>query len=210
MNHAVLQYFDRAAWALHHATNDSLPLNVKSYLTAAAVHACHSLKESLDQIAEDGTSGDTQLAAAIKNLPNAKLIENIRNMDLHGWPLPICDPKVSMVAMVSKPDQPIKLSSAHGVNVSVQMAGLKPRVHRAPKDLKHGTVTFGGATVSYGCDEGKLIVHDFTTGRDYSLLGVVRSFLERCGALIKDRMPATDAPAEEANTPTDGSGPSTP
>lgn len=198
MNHAVLQYFDRAAWALRNATNDALESNVKSHLSAMAVHACQSLQESFDQAAGQETDGDKSLAAAMKDLPHANLIKNIRDMDLHGWPLPICDPKVHMVAMVSKPGHPIELSSSHGVGVSMQMDGLTPKVHRAPKDLKHATVTLGGATVSYGCDEGKLIVHDFSTGKDYLLLGVLRSFLERCHALIKGRMPAAAGPAQES------------
>ncbi len=197
MNNAVIQYFDRAAWALHNAGNDALPLSVKSHLTAAAVHACQSLKESLDQLIEEEGS-DTQLAEAIKTLPHTEFIENVRNMDLHGWPLPVCDPKVNMVAMVSKPGKPITLSSSHGVGVSMQMDGLKPKVHRTPKDLKHGQVTIGGATVSYGCIDGKLIVHDFSTKKDYVLLSALRSFLKRCHPLIKDRMPATNAPTEEA------------
>ena len=197
MNHAVIQYFDRAAWALHNAGNDALPLKVKSHLIAAAVHACQSLKESLDQLVEEEGS-DTQLAEAIKKLPHTEIIENVRNMDLHGWPLPVCDPKVHMVAMVSKPGKPITLSSSHGVGVSMQMDGLKPKVHRTPKDLEHGKVTIGGATVSYGCINGKLIVHDFSTGKDYALLDALRSFLKRCHPLIKDRMPATNAPTEEA------------
>lgn len=198
---AALQYFNRAAWALHNATNDSVPLNVKSHLTAVALHACQSLKESLVQMIE-GDNDDPELAAAIKKLPHTELIENVRHMDLHGWPIPICDPQLRMVAMVSKPTQPIELSSSHGVGVSMHMDGLKPRVHRSPKDLKHGTFSIGGATVSYGCDQGKLIVHDFSTDKDYVLLGVLRSFLQRCHPLLKDRMPAADT--GEQTTEPDG------
>lgn len=187
MNHAVFQYFDRAMWALHNATNDALDPRTKCHLTAVTVHACQSLKESLDQVIGEDTSGDVELAAAIRDLPHAKLIENIRNSDLHGWPLPTCNPKLQSMEMVSKPGHPIELSSSHGVCVSIQMDGLKPKVHRAPKDLKHGTITLGGATVSYGCNEGNLIVHDFSVGKDYLLLGVLRSFLKCCHSLITDR-----------------------
>ena len=201
MNHAVIQYFDRAAWALQNAGNDKLPLSVKSHLIAAAVHACQSLKESLDQLVEEEGS-DTELEEAIKSLPHIEIIQNVRNMDLHGWPLPVCDPKVQMVAMVAKPGKPITLSSSHGVGVTMQMDGLEPKVHRSPNYQKHGTVTIGGATVSYGCVAGKLIVHDFSTGKDYVLLDALRSFLKHCYPLVKDRMPATNAPAEEANEST--------
>ena len=196
----AVHYFDRAGWAFHNAQNDKLPLKVKSHLTAVAVHACQSLKESLDQIAQDNP-GDTELVAAIKSLPHTELIENIRNMDLHGWPLPICDPNVRMVAMVSKPDQPIELSSSRGVAVTMRMDGLTPRVQRTPKDFKHGTAAIGGATVSFGCDEGKLIVHDFSTDKDYVLLDVLRAFLEKCHPIITSRMPKPDGEGETTPPP---------
>jgi hypothetical protein len=188
MMHAT-HYFDRAGWAFHNAHNDKLPLNVRSHLTAVAVHACQSLKESLIQVSED-SPGDTELAAAIKTLPHTELIENIRNMDLHGWPLPICDPSIQMVAMVSKPGKPITLSSSHGIRVAVTMPGVAPKVHNPNR--KCVNVKFGGSTVSFGCVEGKLIVHDFSTDKDYALLDVLREFLEKCHPLVKCRMPTAD------------------
>lgn len=199
MLHAA-RYFDRAAWALQNATNDGLPFNVRSHLSAVAVHACQSLKESLDQSSEDNPA-DTDLAAAIKSLPHTEVIENVRNMDLHGWPLPICDPKVQMVVMVSKPGKPITLSSSHGVPVGVSMPGVAPKVHNPNR--KCANVKFGGATVSFGCDQGRLIVHDFSTDKDYLLLGVLEAFLKACHSIIKNRMPKPDgetntAPPQEA------------
>lgn len=188
MHPFVLQYFDRAAWAFHNANNDSLPLNVRSHLIAVSLHACQSLKESLDQLTEED-GDDTALATTIKNLPHTEVIENIRNMDLHGWPIPICDPKVTMSVMVSKPDKQIQLSSSRGVGVALQMDGVKPKVHRSRKNLKHAKVKFGGATVSYGCTDGKFIVHDFSTDKDYVVLDVLRSFLSSCQSLIEQRMP---------------------
>ena len=80
---AAIQYFDRAAFALQNAANEGLPLNVRSHLTAMALHACQSLKEALTQMLEENKD-DQELAAAIKDLPHTELIENVRNMDLHG------------------------------------------------------------------------------------------------------------------------------
>ena len=188
MLHAA-HYFDRAAWALHNATNDRLPLNVRSHLAAIAVHACQSLKESLDHSSENNPA-NTDLAAAIKSLPHTEVIENVRNMDLHVWPLPVCDPKVQFVAMVSKPRKPITLSSSHGVPVALTMPGVAPKVHNP--DRKCANVKFGGATVSFGCDQGRLIVHDFSTNKDYLLLGVIEAFLRTCHPIIKDRFPKPD------------------
>jgi hypothetical protein len=188
MLHAA-HYFDRTAWALQNATNDKLPLNVRSHLSAVAVHACQSLKESLDQSSEDEPA-DMELAEAIKNLPHTEVIENIRNLDLHGWPLPICDPKVKMVAMASKPGKPIALSSSHAVPVALTMSGVAPKVHNP--DRKRANVKFGGATVSFGCDQGRLVVHDFSTNKDYLLLGILEAFLRACHSIIKNRIPKPD------------------
>lgn len=200
MNPAVLQYFDRAHWAFHNANNDSLPLKVKSHLIAVSLHACQSLKESLDQLTEENID-DTTLATTINSLPHTEVIENIRNMDLHGWPIPICNPKVTMFEMVSKPGHPIELSSSHGVGVAMQMSGVKPKVYRTRKDLKHANVKFGGATVSFGCINGKFVVYDFSTKKEYLVLDILRSFLHSCELLFKDRMPQASAPQEPSNPP---------
>lgn len=181
-------YFNRAEWALLNARNEKLPFIVRSHLTAVAVHACQSLKESLDQCANDDTA-DAGLAAAIAGLPHTELIENVRNMDLHGWPLPICDPKVRMATLVTKPGKPINLSSSQGVAVVMQLDGLKPRIRREPNDLKHGTASIGGATVSFGCVDGKLMVYDFSTNKEYVLLEMLHSFVKHCHAIIKSRLP---------------------
>jgi hypothetical protein len=74
--------------------------------------------------------------------------------------------------------------------------GLTPRVQRTPKDLKHGTATIGGATVSFACIEGKLIVHDFSTDKDYVLLDVLKAFLDKCHPIIQGRMPKPDGQGE--------------
>jgi hypothetical protein len=197
MDSQARQYFHRASWALHNSTNDKLEPIVKSHLMAMAVHACQSLREHLDYLAAEKTHAE--LNAALKILPHAQLIENIRNMDLHGWPLPICDPRVIEAAMVSKPGQPVQLTSSHGVGVSLQMHGPKPKVRRTRKDLreslKHANVTFEH-TVSWQCDNGRLIVHDFSTGKDYLLLEVLRSFLQQCEALVfPDDAGGKNAPA---------------
>lgn len=197
MIHA-LHYFDRSSWAFHNAHNENLPLNVRSHLIAVAVHACQSLKESLDQIAEDNP-GDSELATTIKNLPHTELIDNIRNMDLHGWPLPICDPKVQMVAMVSKPGKPVTLSSSHGVPVAVTMPGVAPKVYNPNR--KCANVKFGGATVSFGCVEGKLVVHDFSTDKDYLLLGVIEAFLRACHPIVQSGMPKPNGESDATPPP---------
>lgn len=192
MLHAA-HYLDRAVWAFRNTYNEQLPLSVRSHLTAVAVHASQSLKESLDQISRDNP-GDADLVAEIKSLPHTKLIENIRNMDLHGWPLPVCDPSIQMAVMVSKPGKPIALSSSHEVPVALTMPGVAPKV-RTP-NRKHANVKFGGATVSYGCVEGRLIVYDFSTAKNYVLLDVLRAFLEKCQPLIMSRMPKSGADGE--------------
>lgn len=187
---ATRQYFHRACWALQNAGNNELPAVVRSHMTAMAAHACQSLKESLQQIIEAEPESHAELKAALRDLPHAALIENIRNLDLHGWPLPVCDPGIQMMAMVAKPGRPITLKSSGGVGVVMQMDGLRPRVHRTPKDLKRGKVTFGPAA-SFGCADGRMIVHDFAMGKDFFMLDVLRDFLLRCRDLLNEHRPMT-------------------
>lgn len=190
-----IQYFDRAAWALQNATNEQLTLVVRSHLTAISVHACQSLKESLDQLSEDNPA-DAALVTEVKDLPHTEIIENVRNMDLHGWPLPVCDPKVHLVEMKSKPDKPITLSSSHGAVAGVTMAGASPKVHN--QNRKHANVKFGGATVALMCDHGRLVVHDFSTNKAYFLLGALEAFLKACHPIITSRMSSKAEPADIA------------
>jgi hypothetical protein len=95
-----------------------------------------------------------------------------------------------MVAIVSKPGKPITLSSSHGASVALTMPGAGPKVLNT--DRKSANVKFGGATVSLGCDEGRLIVHDFSTDKDYLLHELLKAFLTACRSIIKDRMPRPD------------------
>src|SRR5690606_35471844 len=99
MNGNARQYYHRAFWALHNATNYKLEPIVRSHLTAVAVHACQSLRECLDQLATDGA--DAEFVIAVKSLPHGRLIENIRNYDLHYSPLPVCVSRIQGMTMVS-------------------------------------------------------------------------------------------------------------
>lgn len=67
--------------------------------------------------------------------------------------------------MVANPDKPMKLTSSHGVGVTVQMHGAKPKVKLSPKNQKHGKFT-PGQSMSYHCVDGELIVHDFSANKD--------------------------------------------
>jgi len=196
VNDAILQYFDRGAWALCNSKNPKLDWTRRAHLTSMAVHACQSLKEALDVLVHD-TNGDSQLASEVGALPHIELIANVRNMDLHGHPLPVCRPNMFMYGMESKPGNEPELSSSHGVAVCMQMEGVKPKVRLFPKDLNHGKASLGGATVFYGCEGEKLVVHDLSTSKNYYLLEVLSTFLEKCRAIIRERLPAHNQDNEE-------------
>jgi hypothetical protein len=181
MSHAA-HYFDRAIWAFMNAKNDKIALNAQSHLCAAAIHACQSLKESLSLIMEENPD-DEALRLAVKGLPHSELIENIRNTDLHGWPLPICSPNLTSMMMVSKPGKPVKISSSQGVPVQVQFSGMSPKVTNPNR--KAANVQFGGATVVFGCDNGRFTVHDFSTNRAYFLLNVIEIFLKAAHPIVQ-------------------------
>ncbi|MFN8219320.1 MAG: hypothetical protein U0S12_04205 [Fimbriimonadales bacterium] len=84
---------------------------------------------------------------------------------------------------VANPDKPMKLTSSHGVGVTVQMHGAKPNVKLSGKNQKHGKFT-PGQSMSYHCVDGELTVHDFSANKDFKLLGVLRMYLEHAQAVI--------------------------
>lgn len=180
---AVRRYFARAVFAFNNACNLEAEPHVRAMLTAFSAHACQSLREALQRLAEAAPENDTTLREAVADLPFVSLIEEVRNHDIHGFPLPICDPNVNSSVWVANPDKPIKLTSSHGVSVFLQMQGAKPKVRLSPKDQKHGKFT-PGQSISYQCVGGELIVHDFSAGKDFRLLEVLRIFLENAQTLV--------------------------
>lgn len=189
---AVRRYFERAVFALNNACNPEAEPGIRAMLTAFCVHACQSLREALQRLADKEPENDEKLRKAVADLPFSALIEEVRNHDIHGFPLPACDPKVISSMWVANPDKPMKLTSSHGVGVTVQMHGAKPKVNLSPKDQKHGKFT-PGQSMSYHCVDGELIVHDFSTNKDFKLLGVLGMFLKDAQALV---VSLCESPAE--------------
>lgn len=180
---AVNRYFERAVFAYNNACNPEAEPRIRAMLTAFCLHACQSLREALQRLADKEPENDEKLRKAVAKLPFAALIEEVRNHDIHGFPLPVCDPNVIAWRWVANPDKPIKLTSSHGVGVTVQMHGAKPKVKLSPKDQKHGKFT-PGQSVSYSCVDGELIVHDFSLNKDFKLQSVLMMFLKDAHEII--------------------------
>jgi hypothetical protein len=180
---SVNRYFERAVFAYNNACNPEADPRIRAMLTAFCLHACQSLREALQRLADKEPENDEKLRKAVAALPFSALIEEVRNHDIHGFPLPVCDPKVISSMWVANPDKPMKLTSSHGVGVSVQMRGAKPKVRLSPKDQKHGKFT-PGQSMSYHCVDGELIVHDLSTNKDFKLLGVLGMFLKDAQTLV--------------------------
>lgn len=180
---AIIRYFERAVFAYNNACNPEAEPRIRAMLTAFCVHACQSLREALQPLADKEPENDEKLRKAVADLPFAALIEEVRNHDIHGFPLPACDPKVISSIWVANPDKPMKLTSSRGVGVTVQVHGAKPKVNLSPKDQKHGKFT-PGQSMSYHCVDGELIVHDFSANKDFNLLGVLGMFLKDAQAIL--------------------------
>lgn len=168
----LLRYFERAIFSFNAAEQIECPPKSRSMLTAFCLHACQSFNEALVRAYQ--VSEETEVVT--KSIRFSALVEEMRNHDIHGFPLPACDPNMYSQFIVANPDKPMSISSSHGVAVEVQMHGATPKVRRSPKDQKHGKFS-PGQSISYLCDGGDLIVHDFSSNKDYSVIEVLRQFL---------------------------------
>jgi len=187
IQHAA-QYFDRAAWALQSATHADVKDMVRSHLLAVALHGCDSLRESLTHLA----ANDETLAASVRQLPHANLIENLRNADIHGPPLPVCNANWNVVYMQAKPNKPIELSTEKSGRAVMKLDGLKP---------KHWGAVSYGKTISIGCQGEMLIARDFSTGKSEPVVEVLKAFLRACHPLIKERMPEVESEPGSVTAP---------
>lgn len=180
---AAFRYYDRASLVLRCARKEETSANERSHFLAIAVHACQSLKESLYQ-AVDSENGDPSLHVTIKGVPHLEIVENVRNMDLHGQPLPSCESDTRVTLVASKPGKPIRISSSQGVKVSLRLDGARPSVHRSPKNIKHGQVSFGGSTVYVECVDGRILAYDFSKSKPIDLQVAIDEFLQACSEIL--------------------------
>lgn len=196
VDNPIIQYYRRAAWALINATKPEMPPSSKSYLTAMSLHASRSLKEAFDQAAKEKEGKDDGFVSAVNDLPHTNLIERVRNMDIHGWPIPVCQPGIRMIAMKAKPGKPISLTSSNGVEAVLTMKGTVPRFYRRPNDLKNAKIDLA-QSVSYGCDGNELIVFDSSTGKELSLLSALGEFLKAAEGIIYSSKPAEECESQD-------------
>lgn len=188
---AIRQYWERAGFTYQNANVEGVDPTIRTMLTAFCVHACEALREKLEALSVARAASDPDLAILVKALPFSPLIQHVRNHDLHGNPIPVCDLKADFVIACSG-KKPMQSISSHGVGVTVQMPGARPEVHLSPKDQKHGKFSPGDA-ISYQCHEGILGVHDFSKNKTYKLMGVLREqivALQPIVARILDSQPS--------------------
>lgn len=184
---AVDTYFQRAAFALSQAMREGVDPGFKSMTLAFCVHACQSLREALAVLAES----DELIRARTSDLPHQQLIELVRHHDIHGHPLPACDPAFDSMMMRSG-QNPIRAESSHGVEVSWQ-DGRQPPVRTTPKAPSHGKIVFGGALTTR-CQGGELYIQLPPSGPIVHLASALREFLVAAQELLHgDEFDAGDA-----------------
>lgn len=170
---AVRQYWNRASFALLQAEREDIPAEARAMFTAFCCHACQSLKEAIDHVREMQDELGVNLPKAASQ-PYEKLVERMRNLDLHGRPIPACERGVDFQLSVSGRD-PARLTSSDSVCISVQFA-CRPKVTRAPKDQSKANFTPGDGLTYVGKD-GKLMVSDPASGRAVDALAALREHL---------------------------------
>lgn len=156
---AVKEYLGRAGFTFNNANRPDQDAKVKTRLIAFCTHSCQSTVEALVALAGERETSNPGFMKQVEALPHKALIEGVRNLDIHGRPIPACDPGVDSMMMVSG-KKPMQISSSHGVAVTMQLGqGGKPKVRNTPKDVKHGKFTPGDA-LSFVCKGGDLYVCD--------------------------------------------------
>lgn len=179
---AIFRYFERAAFAFASASKPEAQPPVRAMLTAFCVHGCQSLREALQRIVDVEPEGSGELRQALADLPFAALINDVRQHDIHGHPLPACEPGKIFGAGTSRAGSPVNLSCSQGAGIQLQMIGAEPVVTKIgdPQSSKLSP----GQTISYQCVNGELGVWDYRTQKTYKLLGVLEEFLSAAHQVV--------------------------
>jgi len=165
------RYIKRAIFALNSAGQCGSDPEVRSHFTAFCAHACQSVRESLSLYYAD----DSTKLKLVVTLPHVEMLELVRNHDLHGHPLLLCDPRIVSFMMQSGKHS-VRLESSHGVAVSIQNK-RKPFVRLDPKDVKHARVLFADALVMNSVDGELYIQYPPASGKSVHLLTAMKEFL---------------------------------
>lgn len=179
---AITRYFERAVFAFNNACNPEAEPRIRAMLTAFCVHACQSLRETLQRLADREPENDEKLRKAVADLPFVALIKDVREHDIHGHPLPVCDPSTISTMVMSRVGSPVQMTCSDGAGIQIQMHGAEPVVTKSGDPSK--AKLSPGQTVSYHCVDGDLGVWDYRTQKTYKLLGVLGMFLKDAQALF--------------------------
>lgn len=179
---AVNRYFERAVFAFNNACNPEVEPRIRAMLTAFCLHACQSLREALDSLAKAEPKTDEKLRKAVAKLPFAALIKDVREHDIHGHPLPVCDPNTTSTMVISRVGSPVQMTCSDGAGIQIQMHGAEPVVTKSGDESK--AKLSPGQTVSYHCVDGDLGVWDYRSQTTYKLLGVLGMFLKDAQTLV--------------------------
>ncbi len=180
---ALIRYFERAAFSFINASNPDADPPLRAMLTAFCLHACQSLREAFDRLASAEPDADETVKQAVAQLRFAALIKDVREHDIHGHPLPVCDPNWNLGIVMSRVGRPVEMTCSDGAGVQIQMDGAKPVVTKSgdPSKAKFNP----GQTVSYQCVGGELRVWDYRTQTTYKVLGVLETFLKDAYNLLQ-------------------------
>lgn len=170
----LVEYLSRAAFFATNANNEEFEPSIRTALLAAAVHAAESASEELDRISE---TASPEIKAAIQAVPRRNIIQRLRNLDLHGKPLPVSDPKFKGGGMISGL-KPITIGSRDNVAGMIQMHAATPKIRRSPNQPSKAPVDFGDS-VSYHMERGRTFVCDFAANNEtVDLVLVLRQFVK--------------------------------
>lgn len=138
--------------------------------TAFCCHACQSLKEAIDHVREMQDELNVNLPKATSQ-PYQKLVERMRNLDLHGRPIPACERGADFWVTMSGRN-PAQITSSDNVCIGVQFA-CPPKVTLTPKDQSKANFTPGDG-LTYVGKNAKLMVSDPASGKAVDAVAALR------------------------------------
>jgi len=178
-------YLSRADFFLRHYELEGTPPEVRSFLLAAAVHAADSAREELVRLSEQPLFPEA-LSQRIRSIKRGNLIERVRNMDVHGNPLPVSFPGTRVRCMITGSVRPLVMSSEDGTEVSVSLPGASPRIHRTPNNPRNSRVKFGDS-VTFDLVDGRHFTCDFANGsEEVDLALATREFVVEARAIFEE------------------------
>lgn len=168
------EHIDRAAWFRDMAVAEGFSPRDRAALFAASLVNCDAARDLILTASEDiGRSDDAR--KILVNLPHKEIVNQLRNADIHWYPLPWVDGSYQLA--------PSALEVDRG-SASLGLGPKGPIRHRewapplGPDDPGGSSTISDGRAAYLQIDAGVHKVFDPSAGKQFLLVDVIREFLD--------------------------------